>query len=394
MLTRRALTVLTCVVALFWNEIFNNRPRGQQIGHAPIEVQVLRPPTPTVALGRTHLVYELHLTNFGSSAVGLEQIDVLDGERTVLANWSGRQLWQQIRLVGQAEAAAATTDSVQPGQRAIAHLWITLQPGATSPAVLVHRLTIAHGAAERETITTTELTLPAAASPIAPPVGGGPWVAVRGPSNTSGHRLSLVTLEGRARVPQRFAVDWTLLGEDGLLFRGDRTDVANWYAYGAPVYVAATGIVALVRDGSPDRPAFGAAPPAVMAAANAPGNVVVIGIGQGRFATYAHLKPGSLRVAKGNRVVEGQLLAQIGNSGNTLGPHLHFHVSDAVEPLGGEGLPFALQSFELAGRIASLTALLAGSAWTPNAAQPARAVSGEMPLENMVVRFRRDGSDR
>jgi murein DD-endopeptidase len=349
-------------LALFWNEIFNNRPRGQQIGHAPIEVQVLRPPTPTVALGRTHLVYELHLTNFGSSAVGLEQIDVLDGERTVLANWSGRQLWQQIRLVGQAEAAAATTDSVQPGQRAIAHLWITLQPGATSPAVLVHRLTIAHGAAERETITTTELTLPAAASPIALPVGGGPWVAVRGPSNTSGHRLSLVTLEGRARVPQRFAVDWTLLGEDGLLFRGDRTDVANWYAYGAPVYVAATGIVALVRDGSPDRPAFGAAPPAVMAAANAPGNVVVIGIGQGRFATYAHLKSGSLRVAKGDRVVEGQLLAQIGNSGNTLGPHLHFHVSDAVEPLGGEGLPFALQSFELAGRIASLTALLAGSA--------------------------------
>jgi hypothetical protein len=69
-------------------------------------------------------------------------------------------------------------------------------------------------------------------------------------------------------------------------------------------------------------------------------------------------------------------------------------VSDAVEPLGGEGLPFALRSFELAGRIASLPALLTGSAWTPNATQPARAVAGEMPLEKMVVRFGRDGSDR
>lgn len=392
--SRSALTVLACVAALFCSEIFSNRPQAQQIGHAPIEVQLLRPPTPTVALGRTHLVYELHLTNFGSSAARLDQLEVLGGERNVLAGWSGRQLWQRIRVVGQPDAAAATTDGLQPGQRAIAYLWITLKPGAASPAELVHRLTIAPGVDARETVTTTALPLPAAASPIAPPVRGGPWVAVRGPSNTSGHRLSLVTLDGQARVPQRFAVDWTLLGEDGLLFRGDRTDVTNWYAYGAPVYAAATGVVALVRDGSPDRPAFGAAPPAVMAAADAPGNVVVIDIGQGRFATYAHLKPGSLRVAKGDRVVEGQLLAQIGNSGNTLGPHLHFQVSDTVEPLGGEGLPFALQSFELAGRIASLPALLAGGAWTPNAAQPARAVSGEMPLEDMVVRFRRDGSDR
>ena len=46
----------------------------------------------------------------------------------------------------------------------------------------------------------------------------------------------------------------------------------------------------------------------------------------------------------------------------TLGPHLHFQVSDAVEPWGGEGLPFALQAFALVGRIPSLPALLDGGA--------------------------------
>jgi murein DD-endopeptidase MepM/ murein hydrolase activator NlpD len=188
-------------------------------------------------------------------------------------------------------------------------------------------------------------------------------------------------------VPQRFAVDWALLGDDGLLFHGERTELTNWYSYDVPVHAVADGIVALVRDGRPDRPAFPASTPTVLDAADAAGNVVVLEIGHGRFATYAHLKPGSLRVNRGDRVVAGQLLARIGNSGNTLGPHLHFHVSDAVEPLGGEGLPFALESFELVGRIASLPGLLNGNSWHSTPAQPARAVIGETPLENMVARF-------
>jgi hypothetical protein len=108
-----------CVAALFCSEIFSHRPRAQQIGHAPIEVLLLRPPTPTVALGRTHLVYELHLTNFGSSAARLDQLEVLDGERTVLAGWSGRQLWQRIRVVRPLDAAAATTDALEPGLHGI-----------------------------------------------------------------------------------------------------------------------------------------------------------------------------------------------------------------------------------------------------------------------------------
>jgi murein DD-endopeptidase MepM/ murein hydrolase activator NlpD len=327
------------------------------------------------------------MTNFGRSAAAIEQVDVLDGERRVLASWSGRQLWQRIQVVGQAAGPRAPADSVQPGMRAVAYLWVSLQPGASAPAVLIHRLTCAGENAGRETITTSALPVASAGPTLASPVQGGPWVAVRGPSNASGHRLSLVTLEGRTRVPQRFAVDWTLLGDDGLPFRGDRTVVTNWHGYDAPVHAVAAGAVALVRDGSPDRAAFGAEPPDTMDATAAPGNVVVVDIGHGRFATYAHLKAGSLGVSKGDRVVEGQLLGRIGNSGNSLGPHLHFHVSDDPEPLAGEGLPFALQRFELVGRTPSLPGLLAGAPWKPNAEQPARTVSAEMPLENMVVRF-------
>ena len=144
---------------------------------------------------------------------------------------------------------------------------------------------------------------------------------------------------GAVRVPQRFAVDWALLGEDGRLFHGTPSVLTNWYGYAAPVYAAANGVVALVRDGAPDRVPLDASGAPVMEAAEAPGNVIVLDLGHGRFATYAHLKAGSLRVAPGDTVVAGQTLAQIGNSGNTKAPHLHFHLSGDVEPLAGEGLP-------------------------------------------------------
>ena len=36
---------------------------GQQVGKAPLEVRVPVAPQPAVALGRTHLVWEVHITN-------------------------------------------------------------------------------------------------------------------------------------------------------------------------------------------------------------------------------------------------------------------------------------------------------------------------------------------
>jgi murein DD-endopeptidase MepM/ murein hydrolase activator NlpD len=120
---------------------------------------------------------------------------------------------------------------------------------------------------------------------------------------------------------------------------GGQVSLLNRNRWVRAVSAAGSGTIVLVRAAIAEHAPFGAPSPAVMDAAAATGNVVVVDMGQGRYATYAHLKPGSVRVATGDRVVSGQPLARIGNSGNTLGPHLHFHISDAVEPLSGEGLP-------------------------------------------------------
>src|SRR3954471_18618605 len=80
---------------------------------------------------------------------------------------------------------------------------------------------------------------------------------------------------------------------------------------------------------------------------------VVVDIGGGRFAFYAHLQPGSLKVHVGDRVRAGQVLGLVGNSGNTDFPHLHFHVMNGPSPLASDGLPFEFRSFTSPGSVAN-----------------------------------------
>jgi murein DD-endopeptidase MepM/ murein hydrolase activator NlpD len=60
------------------------------------------------------------------------------------------------------------------------------------------------------------------------------------------------------------------------------------------------------------------------------------------------------------------VLAELGNTGNSGGPHLHFQLMDRPSFLGADGLPFVLQRFRLDGRMRSLRAFIdADLAGTP-----------------------------
>ena len=355
----------------------------------------MTPPSALFALGRWQMVYEIHLTNLGNKQLNLMQIDALDPTGAVIGSWKEAALASRILKPGSQTNAVARPQNLlevlsqAPGSRSIAYIWITLSTGKLAPATVHHRLI--YGSLTKNDTVETEArsTDSRPTDTLAAPIADGPWVAIRGPANGSGHRLSLVTVDGETAIPQRYAIDWAKLGPDGKLFHGDSTVVANWYGYNASVTAVAAGTVIWIKADATEHSALTLIAPDIIEAADALGNAIILEIGDGRYATYAHLKPGSIRVKAGDRVELGQRIAELGNSGNSLGPHLHFHVSDSPKPLGGEGLPYALKSFELMGRVVSAAALLSGLAWTANAAQPARMVGGEMPLENMVVRFHR-----
>ncbi|HEY8481945.1 MAG TPA: M23 family metallopeptidase [Spirillospora sp.] len=73
------------------------------------------------------------------------------------------------------------------------------------------------------------------------------------------------------------------------------------------------------------------------------GNCVVLDIGDGVYAVLAHLRRGSVRVRKGDRVRAGDVLGEVGNSGNSSEPHLHFHLMDRRRPGTAAGIPFVFR---------------------------------------------------
>src|SRR5262249_32927219 len=162
----------------------------------------------------------------------------------------------------------------------------------------------------------------------------GTWYAANGPSNRSLHRRTLLAVNGRARIAQRFAIDWLKLGDDGMLFHGDPTQNANWYGYGEEGVAAADGVVTAAGDGIPDNTALSAARAVPITLETVAGNHVIVEHERGRFALYAHLQPNSVKVKVGDRVRRGQALGRLGNSGNSDAPHVHFHLCDASSALG------------------------------------------------------------
>jgi hypothetical protein len=158
-------------------------------------------------------------------------------------------------------------------------------------------------------------TPPADPVAIDPPLAGE-WQTV------AGGRSILLSHHYSTQTPQvKDALDFVRL-VDGRGHDGDPKQPESWYGFGEPVLAPADGTVISVSDIHPDEPVgqTGVTPPH--------GNHIVLEIGDRRYAVLAHLKQGSAQVSNGARVRVGQQIAAIGDSGNSLWPHLHFHVQD------------------------------------------------------------------
>ncbi len=338
---------------------------------APLEVDVPIAPTAFRADGVQHLVYELHITNLGKQEITLERVEALDGKRQ-LARRAGVDLTTSVLRPGVPDAVGWDRLRVGAGLRAVVFMWITLDGRAAVPSAIDHRIVVAAGGA-KTSLQAARIAVRRDAVVIGPPLRGGDWLAGNGPSHSSGHRRALTPVGGRAAIGQRFAIDWVRRRPDGKTFAGDQASNRSYRAYGAEALAVADGVVVAVVDGIPENvpgPTSRAVP---MTLETLGGNHVVVNIGGGRYAMYAHFQPRSLRVKRGDRVRRGQVLGLVGNSGNSTEPHLHFQVSDSPSLLGSEGVPYVMRSFETV---------------ADRKGAPPRVHRDELPLENDVVTFR------
>ncbi len=357
-----------------------------------LEIYIPSAPTPVRANGKTHLAYELHLTNFRSVDLALTRVEVFGGDRsaTALADYQDAELTKRLARPG-ARPDLPDKRVIGGGMRAVLFVWLTLDDAAAVPTKLQHKVSfnlIRPTGSESGVIEGGQINVRNEAPlVINSPLRGGPWVAGFGASNDTGHRRTILAINGIARIPQRFAIDWMKLGDDGRPARDDTSKLSNWYGYGTEVLAVADSVVSDVKDGIPE-PASVTAPPQVpITLETAGGNYVILDLGNGRFALYGHLQPGSIRVKVGDRVRSGQVIGLLGHSGNSTAPHLHFHICDANSPLSCEGLPYVIKGFEVLGAIESPEMLDNNGQWKPQPGAAASRHKMELPLANTVLRF-------
>lgn len=235
--------------------------------------------------------------------------------------------------------------------------------------------------------TTSATPLGKPARLIDPPLRGSNWVATNGCCDRiTPHRGALITINGVMQAPERFAIDWEQVNSNNRASEGDHKILANWPYYGDSIYSVADGTVVNVYDGAPEQ--VPGPNPTGVTTDNIGGNMMVVDIGDGAFAFYAHLQRGSLRARIGDKVKAGQVLGLLGNTGNSTAPHLHFHLMDGVSPLNANGLPYVFREFTSRGfvRVGDEDNLDDGRAVRIDNRVAERHV-GQLPMDNQVVDF-------
>jgi hypothetical protein len=389
--SRRANVLIPALILLaltFWVPSAG-RADGQD-AITPLLLDILDAPVPFMGSdGRIHLVYELWVTNFSSADVVVEKVEVLsDGE--VLQSLDGAAVAGRLQAVGQRESSGTLTRSVQ----AILFMHVTLGEKAEIPRKLSHRVTIHSNAAPpgRQEITESGAEIAVdrkTVVTIGPPLHGEGYVSADSCCDASRHTRAALPVNNHVWIAQRFAVDWEQLDAQGRIYSGDREKLESYTIFGKPVIAVAEATVASVTDGLPEQTPGKF--PSDIALDQADGNSVILDLGEQRYAMYAHMQPGTIQVRVGQRVTAGQLLGLVGNSGNSVAPHLHFQVMDRPSSLAANGLPYEMKGFQITGKSGGTKAFDdAEEKGTPLAVAPLSVsppVKGALPLDQLIISF-------
>lgn len=151
---------------------------------------------------------------------------------------------------------------------------------------------------------------------------------------------SIVTNPFHALAGNKLAIDIIKLNSFGNQADSLAPRVLSVYQiFGERLYSPCQGRILKVRDSLPDNP------PGHPDTKYPEGNYIVLQCLMGDML-MAHLRRGSIKAMPGDVVAMGQLLAEVGNSGNTLEPHLHVEATKDGKPiwLSFNGLSLSVNS--------------------------------------------------
>ncbi len=352
----------------------------------PLLMRVLDPPQPVKGSdGKYHLVYELVLTNSSPGTAKVESVKTIDSKSgEIVGTLAGADIPARTTLLG--EVSSKPARKIGSGRVALLFLDVAFEDLRDVPEGVEHRVKTSFdlppGALfPKETTDTGARTEVSLEKPvvIGPPMEGKNRVVLNGCCTVSIHRGAVLAMGQKLLAAERYAIDWIRTDDEGhIVLPSESTRLKDYPAYNKPILSVANGKVVKVVDKYPDLKPGMHDPDLTLK--DAPGNHVIVDIGGGRYAIYAHLKPGSITVEEGDHVGRGERLGRLGNSGNTDAPHLHFHIMDAPLPLGADhNLPYVFDSFRYQGYFED--------DGTPHLSKNPKPRQDELPLNQSVVDF-------
>lgn len=404
-------------VAASGDSPFDALPPGITVkdAYTPVLVQVNNPPTVPVAGtdGKFHIAYNLLLQNASQVPATIRKLDVVDATNTgkVVATFSNKQLVDPACNFGdcnrlRALPATPVTDTVLPPQQArVLFVDYAFSSAEDAPKYVMHHLYL-DGAVSP--VTTTPGPVDYTVTPysisasgpviIGPPLKGNNWVALNGCCEPGWpHRSSPLPLNGSLVGGQLFAIDWKKTNNLGAFYTGDKTKNESYVDYGSAVLAVADGTVTAILD-EQDANTPGVLPAEdlvlgpKLTVENVDGNHIVLDIGNGAYAFYAHLLKGSLRVKPGDKVTKGEVIAKLGNTGNANAPHLHFQVMNGPSPVASPSIPYVIDSFGYQDqispqRIYEADNYLTGNFFGPHPYRTPENRTNQLPMAWTIVNF-------
>lgn len=143
---------------------------------------------------------------------------------------------------------------------------------------------------------------------------------------------------------QRFAYD-IIVAKGNRSYRGEGQKNEDYFCFGQPVFAPGEGTVIEAVDGVQDNQL------GVMNREQLMGNHIIIDHGQGEYSFLAHLKVGSVKTRKGDRVDHDTQIGECGNSGNSSEPHVHYHLQNHQDFKSGQGLPLQFKDIVVDGKV-------------------------------------------
>ena len=134
------------------------------------------------------------------------------------------------------------------------------------------------------------------------------------------------------------AWDFVIYDEAGKEYKGEGTQLSDFYCYEKSILAPADGTVIEIIDSVNDNSV------GETNLKNNWGNSVVIQHATGLYSQMSHIKKGSFKVTKGMFVKKGQIVAIVGNSGRSPSPHLHFQFQ-ASPLVGSKTLKYHFQNY-------------------------------------------------